>query len=257
MARAKDHNQIYLQIAALRDERNELAPIVDAIPEVRRLRALDDAIVALEKLAEATRQRTGSKIVTAPKDSEYARLSLPKAAVKYLEHIREPQTPEQIWEVLSASGVTVRARRPIHAVHKALEKHMPRNRWLQFVDGKWSLKSPDPAKGGITDGDLKKHGRATSDGIAHFKTRTGSTWGRKPVITAAQIEKFRELYDTGNYTVAAASREAKVSNAYFYMHREAMLAWKKGDPWPLPQKSNTPVAVSGDVIPMRVVGEDK
>ena len=25
-----------------------------------------------------------------------------------------------------------------------------------------------------------------------------------------------------------------MSNAYFYMHKEAILAWKKGDPWPPP-----------------------
>ena len=234
MARAINHNRVYEQLAELREERAALLPVVEALPEVRRLRGLDAAISGLQQYAEATRQRNGATTVAAPQDSQFAHLSLPKAGVKYIE-LYGPQTDEELWDGLSSAGVTLRARRPVHAVHKALEKHQNKNQWLQYVDGKWSLRQPDPAKGGIAGGDLKKHKRLTSEGIAHFKARSGASWGRRPLITAAQIEKFRELYDSGKYTVAAASRESGMSNAYFYMHREAMLAWRKGDTWPPPR----------------------
>ncbi len=155
MPRAINHNRVYEQIAELREERAALLPVVEALPEVKRLKALDAVISGLEQYAEATRQRTGSRIVTAPENSDFARLSLPKAGVKYLELTGQPQTDEEIWDALSSGGVTIRAKRPVHAVHKALEHHQTRNRWLQYVEGKWSLKKPDPAKGGIAGGDLK------------------------------------------------------------------------------------------------------
>ena len=83
---------------------------------------------------------------------------------------------------------------------------MNKNSRLQFADGKWSLKAIDLSKGGIADGDLEKHKELTRAGIAHFKARTGASWGRKPRITSAQIEKFRELLDSGKYPVSGASR---------------------------------------------------
>jgi hypothetical protein len=273
MSRAKDRNQIYVQIAAFRDERAALIPIVEAIPEVRRLKALEDTIGALERLAEATRQRTGARIVETPQDSEFARLSLPKAAIKYLERVGQPQSPEEIWDALSSGGVTVTSRRPIHAVDVALKKHTPKNPRLQRIDGKWSIR-PLP-KGGVAKSGLPRHKELTKEGIAHFKARTGATWGRKPSVTAAHIEKFREAFDRGE-TVIASARAAGVSNAYFYMHREALLAWKKGDPWPPPggavneyravsAEHALPSETGGDelratgVIPFqaRLIGEDK
>ena len=80
----------------------------------------------------------------------------------------------------------------------------------------------------------RKASATDKEGIAHFKARTGATWGRKPFITAAQIEKFRELLDSGHYSVKRASKDAGMSNAYFYMNKEAISAWNKGDPWPPP-----------------------
>ena len=265
MAKSKDHNRIYEQLAELKDERATLIPVVEALPEVRRLKALDAAINGLEQYAEATRQRTGSRIVSTPDESEFAGLSLPKAGVKFLERVKEPQTADQIWDALHRGGMTLTARRPTHAVYKALQKHMTKNHRLQCVGAKWSLLPVDLSKGGVADGDLNKHRRLTKEGIAHFKARTGGSWGAKPKITAAQIEKFRELFDSGKCSVAACSRQAGMSNAYFYMHREAILKWKKGDPWPLPPQQEMPLGVSGDelramgIIPMhaRLIGEDK
>jgi hypothetical protein len=135
MGKTKDHNRVYEQIAELREERAALLPIVDALPEVKRLKALDAAISGLEQYAEATRQRTGAKTVSAPVESEFARLSLPRAAVKHLEQIGTPQTPEQIWDVLSAAGLTVMAKKPVHAVHKALSTYkITRGRRIKCAD---------------------------------------------------------------------------------------------------------------------------
>ena len=276
MIHSKDHNRIYLQLAQLREERAQLAAIVDAIPQVKQLKHLDTAIANLESYADETRRITGARIVAAPASSEYARLSLPKAAVKYLERTGQPQTSEEIWDALNAAGVTVTSRRPVHAVDVALKKHAPKNQRLQRVEGKWSIKPLDPAKGGVAKSGLPIHKELTRAGIEHFKARTGSTWGRKPVVTPAHIEKFRESLDRGE-TVAASARAAGISNSYFYMHREAISAWKKGDPWPPPggvkneyraaraAAETEPRGVSGDelramgIIPMhaRVIGEDK
>ena len=223
---------MYVDLAKLREEEAQLIPIVGALPEVKRLAAVRAAIAGLEQYAEATRQPTGARVISTPPESEFAKLSLPKAAVKHLEKIGIPQTPREIWDALSAGGVTLKARKPDHHVHSALKKHINKNNRLQFVDGKWSIRPIDLVKGGIADGDLEKHRQLTRNGIAHFKARTGATWGRKPSITADQIEKFRELLDTGRYSVSRASKEAGMSNAYFYMHKHAILAWTKGDPWP-------------------------
>lgn len=232
--RAKYRNQVYVQLATLREEEAELIPIVDALPEVKRLKGVRAAIAGLEAYAESTRQRTGARILAVEADSQFANLSLPDAAIKYLETAAKAQTPREIWDALSAGGVTLTARKPDQHVHKGLRTRMKKNRRLQFEDGKWSIEPLDPTKGGVADGDLEKHRELTRSGIAHFKARTGATWGRKPFITADQIGRFRELLDSGKCSVAAASRGANVSNAYFYMHKEAILAWKKGDPWPPP-----------------------
>lgn len=230
--RAKNRNQVYGELAAKREEEALLIPIVDALPEVKRLKALQQIIAGLEAYAEATRQRTGSVIVSAQPNSEYAGLSLPEAATKHVENIGVPQSPDEIWDALRAGGVTLMAKKPAHAVHNALRKRVKKNSRLQFAGGKWSLKPLDFSKGGVADSNLEKHRQLTKDGIAHFKARTGASWGRKPYITAAQIEKFRELLDSGEYSVSAASRLAGMSNAYFYMNKEAISAWNKGDPWP-------------------------
>lgn len=232
--KSKYRNQVYVDLAKLREEEAELIQIVEALPEVKRLAGVQAAIAGLEKYAEATRQKTGARVIAADPESDFANLSLPKAAVRYLEKIATPQTPREIWDALSAGGLTLKARKPDQHVHSALKRHMNKNGRLQFIEGKWSLKPIDLAKGGIADGSLEKHRELTRAGIAHFKARTGATWGRRPTITAAQIEKFRDLLDTGRYSVSAASKEAGMSNAYFYMHKHAILAWTKNDPWPPP-----------------------
>ncbi len=109
----------------------------------------------------------------------------------------------------------------------------------------------------MTNRNRDEHIERTKEGIAHFKARTGNTWGRKPIITAEQIEKFRAFYDTGNYSVLAASKHAGISNAYFYMNREAVLAWKKGDPWPLPRPPRPRDPAIVDLFPARAVGDEK
>lgn len=230
--KSKNRNEVYAQLARYREEEAALIPIVEALPEVKRLASIRAVIAGLEQYAEATRQKTGARVISAEAESEYANLSLPRAAIKYLEKVVVPQTPREIWDELSAGGITLTARKPDHHVHSALKRHLNKNPRLQFADGKWSLKPIDLEKGGIADGDLEKHKELTRAGIAHFKARTGTRWGRRPSITAAQIEKFRNLLDTGRYSVSACSKEAGMSNAYFYMHRQQILAWKKGDPWP-------------------------
>ena len=253
---------MYAQLAELREEAARLIPIVEALPEVRQLKGIRAAIDGLETYAASTRQRTGSRIISSKPESEFSDLSLPEAATKHLETVGIPQSPEDIWDALSAAGVTLTARKPVSAVHHALKKRMSKNHRLHFADGKWSLLPIDLSKGGIADGDIDKHKQLTKDGIAHYKARTGAKWGRKPVIKSEQIQKFRELLDSGQYSVSAASRQASMSNAYFYMNREAILAWKKGDPWPPPPQ---PRSVSGDelramgIIPLhaRVIGENQ
>jgi hypothetical protein len=251
-----DHNQIYASLAALRAEEAELIPIVEAMPEIQKLKSVRAAITALESYAATSRQRTGSVIVSTQSGSEFANMSLPDASIRQLEIAGKPQTAKEIWDALSAGGLTVTAKHPVHAVHWSLRRRSKKNQRLNFAESQWSLKPVDLKKGGMTNRDRDEHIERTKEGIAHFKARTGSTWGRKPKITADQIEKFRELYDTGKYTVFAVSKEAGVSNAYFYMNREAILAWKKGDPWPLPRpKAPNPAVV--DLFPVRAVGDEK
>lgn len=230
----KDHNQVYASLAALRAEEAELVPAVEALPEVQRLKAVRAAIAALEGYAAATRQRTGALTVSSSADSVFANMSLPDAAFKQLEIAGKPQTAKQIWDALSAGGLTVTARDPVHAVHWSLRRRSKKNERLSFADSKWSLLPPAAAKGGMANRDRDAHIERTKEGIAHFKTRTGQPWGRRPSITAEQIGAFRQLFDSGRYSVKAASREAGMSPAYFYMHREAILGWKAGDPWPPP-----------------------
>jgi hypothetical protein len=263
----KDHNQVYASLAALRAEEAALVPQVEALPLVQRLNAVRGAIIALENYATASRQRTGAsdRKISTQGDGPFAGLSLPQAATKQLELAGKPQTAKEIWDALSDGGVTLTSKDPVRAVDWSLRRRGSKGARLKYSAGKWSFVLPDPDKGGMINRDRDAHIESTKAGIAHFKARTGATWGRRPVITAEQIGKFRELYDSGNYKVIAATKEAGMSNAYFYMHREAILAWRKGDPWPPPPKQEIPRGVSGDelramgIIPMhaRLVGEDK
>ena len=102
------------------------------------------------------------------------------------------------------------------------------------------------------------HIERTKAGIAHFKRRTGISWGRKKrTVTAEHIAKFREAFDKGD-AVSKAAKYAGISNAYFYGNREEILSWKPGMAWPMPR------GISGDelramgIIPLhaKVVGEE-
>jgi hypothetical protein len=254
MAKPKDKDRVYLQLAELRAEEAALIAQVEAIPEVQRLKALKAAIAALEQYAATTRrQNTNALKITTLEDGPFARLSLPEAATKQIE-LAGPQTNEEIWAALSAGGVVITAQKPIHAVHWSLRRRAKKGANLQYINKKWSFKPPK--KGGMANRNRDDHIQRTKAGIAQFKARTGATWGRKRTVTAEHIEIFREAYDSGVPAVTAAKR-AGFSNAYFHSNREAILAWKPGLPWPLPR------GVSGDelramgIIPMhaRVIGE--
>jgi len=253
--RPKDKNRVYLQLAEMRAEETELARIVEALPEVQKLKTLKDAIAALEKYAVVTRQRIGAVRISPADEGPFAKLSLPDAAMKQLE-LGGPQTAEEIWATISAGGVGITAKNPVHAVDWSLRRRARKGAKIHCVNKKWSLKPPK--KGGMANRNRADHIEKTKAGIAHFKTRTGISWGRKRTVTAEHIAKFREAFDRGD-SASKAAKYAGVSNAYFYMNREAILAWKPGDPWP-PLRG-----VSGDelramgIIPMhaRVIGEDK
>lgn len=252
--RPKDKNRVYLQLAEMRAEEAELALRVEGLPEVQKLKVLKAAIAALEEYAAATRQRTGALRISHADEGPFAKLSLPDAAMKQLE-LGGPQTAEEIWAALSAGGVVITAKSPVHAVHWSLRRRARKGANVQSVNKKWSLK---PAKkGGMANRNRDDHIEKTKAGIAHFKARTGITWGRKRTVTAEHIAKFREAFDKG----ASASKAAKyagISNAYFYMNREDILSWKPGMPWPMPR------GISGDelramgVIPLhaKLIGEE-
>jgi hypothetical protein len=250
----KKRDRVYLQLAELRAEEAALIAEVEAIPEVQRLKVLKAAIAALQDYAVASGQRTGAIKISRPGDGPFARMSLPDAAMKQLE-IAGPQTTEQIWGALSAGGITLTAEKPINAVHWALSRRRKKGAPLHLENKVWSLVATTK-KGGMANRDRGTHIQKTKDGIAHFKARTGASWGRRRTVTAEQIEIFREAYDNGVPAVQAAKR-AGFSNAYFHSNREDMLAWKPGLPWPLPR------GVTGDelramgIIPMhaRVIGE--
>jgi len=251
--RPKDKNRIYLQLAELRAEEAELVPVVEALPEVQKLMALKAAIAALEEYAIKTRQRTGALRISPADEGPFAKLSLPDAAMKQLE-IGGPQTSEEIWAALSAGGVVITAKNPVHAVHWSLRRRARKDANVQSVNKKWSLKPPK--KGGMANRNRDDHIEKTKAGIAHFKTRTGISWGRKRTVTAEHIARFREAFDRGE-PASKAAKYAGISNAYFYMNREDILSWKPGMPWPMPR------GVSGDelramgIIPMhaRLTGE--
>jgi hypothetical protein len=253
--RPKHKNRIYLQLAELRAEEAELVPIVEALPEVQRLKALKAAIAALEEYAAATRQRTRALKVSTADKGPFTKLSLPDAAMKQLELAGKPQSAEEIWAALSAGGVVITAKNPVHAVHWSLRRRARKGANVQSVNKKWSLKPPK--KGGMANRDRDAHIERTKAGIANFKTRTGISWGRKRTVTAEHIAKFREAFDKGA-PVSQAAKHAGISNAYFYGNREAILSWNPGMPWPMP------LGVSGDelramgIIPMhaKVVGEE-
>ena len=203
----KDKNRIYLQLAELRAEEAELIPIVEALPEVQKLKALKAAIAALAEYAVATRQRTS---ISHAHEGPFAKLSLPDAAMKQLE-LGGPQTAEEIWAALSAGGVVITAKNPVHAVHWSLRRRARKGANVHSVNKKWSLKPPK--KGGMANRNRDAHIERTKAGIAHFKRRTGISWGRKRTVTAEHIAKFREAFDRGD-AVSKAAKYAGISNAH-------------------------------------------
>jgi hypothetical protein len=82
----------------------------------------------------------------------------------------------------------------------------------------------------------------------------GLKFGRKPKYGPQHIAKFRDLVENQGVRPLAALKQLGISTPYYYAYKDAIFAWKEGDPWPppggFPSKDNKQPTDGADVIPL-------
>ena len=83
----------------------------------------------------------------------------------------------------------------------------------------------------------------------------GLKFGRKPKFGPDHIARFRELVDNKAMRPMAALKEVGISTPYYYEYKDAIYAWKNGDPWPPPKGESPEKPPEGGILPFpRLVG---
>ena len=243
----------------------ELANIADGLSDDQ---LIDLRISVLQKLdatiAEKLERAKGKGGTVAP-NAVLARLPLDDAIVAFLRAAKEPKKVSQMCSTLIEAKFPFASEDPATAVKTSVRRLAASNLDIVYVgSGKWTLESlHTPAKlkklkdknAGRGGNSTEEHARRTRDGMI----KKGLKFGRKPKFGPDDIAKFRHLVDNKIKRPMAALKEVGISTPYYYDYRDAIYAWKPGDPWP-PLHGMTPneMRASG-IIPLhaKVIGEDK
>lgn len=239
-------------------------------PEEACLREIE----VLERLAALYRS-VGKRVpiasaeVVAPADNAVlARLPTQEAIIEFLRAANGPKKPSQACRALVDAGHEFAGSDPMIVVKSAFQKLAANNTDLFYVgSGKWTvaskyssaklkkLKSEHSGRGGRS---TDEHAKRTKDAMV----AKGLSFGRKPKFGPDHIAQFRHLVENMKMRPLRALEQVGISTPYYYAYKDAIYAWKPGDPWPPPggfPRGSRDEAHETSVIPLHphLAGEKK
>jgi hypothetical protein len=225
-------------IAHLKSESASLAEFIELrrreLEEAEEKKFRIDATISSyeppkSKSAVVTRARSTERPKTDDVATEvfFAGLSLQEAARKQLAFVKKPQTPQEIWPVLSAAGFVSASERPSNAVHWSLRKREKTHGDVLLIGrGQWALPewyTPEQRAeieknlGGMAGRNSAAHSEKTKLGMKLSQKR-GVRIGAPKKIDDAMIERLRAHIAAGDSIVAACKKE-KISAGSFQVLR--------------------------------------
>jgi hypothetical protein len=243
-------------LAAVAHEQFEMSdPTKNTDPYAAFLAAKEAALEAELAAVRASRATLAQVSHRSPEEAQTAqppaggKPTLIERIIDIFKSTGRPQSPGELVTILIRSGVDLESEYPANVISYALRTRAQKHGDVFNVGfGKWDLKagySPEKIRelekvsAGMGGRARVTHIKRTKAGINKRKA-AGAKWGRPNAITVEQILKFRAGRERGE-KIGAALDEAGIVRGTYYVHREAINAWKPGDPWPLPKDPQEPV----------------
>lgn len=236
-------------IADLEARRNEIDAAIATLKRMRALPAGGPLVAAPPN--SALTQPPSTSVTPSPDQntiskSRYFGMTLPDAAVAYLDLCGGPRTAREIWLALSADGVTSAASDPVHAVQWALTRREKRKSDVVLLDHKkWDIRKRHTKHeldltscnaSGTAARDRRSHSEKTKEGIANLRSR-GVRVGRQNKFTGEDVLKVHEAIMSGMPKTKAAALVGMHPTNYGYItKRYDITKWRPGDPWPPPPR---------------------